>query len=122
MNMRIRDESECCISITRFEPKPICARVFNWPNSTDPYQVYKPTSLKASTKVNFSQSPGNPVFLNPDRTKNNFLSTNVKSLAGMFTAGKEIHKQNSRSSSGTFSIAQRHVVFENSIINLKIVN
>ena len=122
MNMRIRDESEYCISITRVEPKTSCARVSVCANNTDPYQVYRPTSLKASTTVTFNQSPGNPAFLNSVRTKNNFLSNNIKTLAGMFTAGKEIYRQNRRSSSATFSIAQRHEVFENPIVNLKIVN
>jgi hypothetical protein len=122
MNMRIRDESEYCIGITRFEPKHSCARVSDWTNSTGPYQAYTLVSLKASTTVTSNQSPGYPAFLNPDRIKNNFLSSNVNTLAGMFTAGKDIHKQNRRSSIGTYRIAQRHEVFVNRMFDLKIVN
>ena len=124
MNMHIRDESEYCISITRFDPKHSRARVSDWTIITVPYHDYRLTSLKASTAVTFnqSQSPGYLAYLNSDQTKNNFLSNDVDSLVGMFTAGKEIHKQNRRSSSATYSIAQRHEVFENRMFDLKIVN
>ena len=111
MNMRIRDENEYCIGITRVEPKHSCARVSDWKNSTDPYQAYRLASLKASTTVTSNQSPGYSAFLNSDRTKNNFLSNNVNTLAGMFTAAKDIHKQNRRSSIGKYRIAQRHEFF-----------
>jgi len=122
--MRIRDESEYCISITRFDPKNPRAGVSDRAYITDLYQAYRPTSLKISIAVtpNQSQSPGYPALLNPVPTKNNFLSNDADSLAGMFFAEKEIHKKNCRSSSAAYSIAQRHEVFENRMFHLKIVN
>jgi len=122
MNMHICDESEYCIGITRVEPKHSCVRVSGWTYITYLYQACSLTPLKASTTVTFNQSPAYPAFLNSDRTKNNFLSSNVKSLAGMFSAGKDRYKKNRRSSIGTCSIAQRHEVFENRTLDLKIVN
>jgi hypothetical protein len=124
MNMRIRDESEYCISITRFDPKHSRARVSDWTIITVPYHDYRLTSLKASTAVTFnqSQSPGYLAYLNSDQTKNNFLSNNANTLAEMFTAGKKIEKQNRRSGIGRYRITQRNVVFENRMFDLNIVN
>ncbi len=122
MNMRIRDENEYCIGITRVEPKHSCARVSDWTNSTDPYQAYRLVSLKASTTVTSNQSPGYPACFNSDRTKNNILSNKANTLAEMFTTRNNLHKQNRRSGIGKYRIAQRHEVFVNRMFDLKIVN
>jgi hypothetical protein len=122
MNMRIRDESEYCISITRFDPKHSRARVSDWTIITVPYHDYRLTSFKTTSTVSANRSPGYPGFSNSDRTKNNFLSNNANTLAEMFTAGKKIEKQNRRSGIGPYRITQRNVVFENRMFDLNIVN
>ena len=122
MNMRIRDESEYCISITRFDPKHSRARVSDWTIITVPYHDYRLTSFKKPSTVSPNRSPGYPAFLNSDRTKNNILSSNANTLAEMFTTRNNLHKQNRRSGIGSYRTAQRHVVFENRMFDLKIVN
>jgi hypothetical protein len=89
MNMRIRDEDEYCIGITR-EENHCCARVSDWTDITGPYVAYRLISFKTSTAVTANQSPGYPAFLNSHRTRNNFFSDNANTLAEMFTAGKNI--------------------------------
>jgi len=122
MNMRVRGENEYCIGITRDEAKQSCARVSVWTIITVPYNDYRLTSFKTSSTVSPNRSPGYPAFLNSDRTKNNILSSNANTLAEMFTTRNNLHKQNRRSGIGSYRTAQRHVVFENRMFDLKIVN
>ena len=122
MNMRIRGENEYCIGITRDEAKQSCARVSRWTDSIDPHQEYRLSISKTSFTVMPNQSTGYPAFSNSDRTKNNFLSDTANSLAGMFTAGKNSHRQNRCSGIAAYRIAQRHVVFQNRMSDLQLVN
>ena len=122
MNMRIRGENEYCIGITVNEAKHSCARVSRTTDSTDAHQLYRLSIFKTSSTDTENQSPGHPAFFNSERTKNNFLSDTASTFAGMFTAGKNSHRQNRYSSIGAYRIAQRHVVFHNRTFHLKIVN
>ena len=122
MNMRIRGENEYCIGITVNEVKHSCARVSRTTDSTDAHQLYRLSIFKTCSTDTANQSPGYPAFLNSFRTKNNFLSDTASTLAGMFTAGKNSHRQNRYSSIRAYRIAQRHVDFENHMFDLKIVN
>jgi hypothetical protein len=121
--MHIRGENKYCIGITGDEAKQSCARVSSWTETTDPHQVcYRLSISKTTFTVTPNQYPGYPAFSNSDRTKNNFLSDTANTLAGMFTAGKNSHRQNRCSGIAAYRIAQRHVVFQNRMFDLQIVN
>jgi len=126
MNMRIRGENEYCNDIIRDVPNQYCVRVADWSNIAELYNDYGlTTSLatpKASSTVTSNLSPGYPALLNSDRTSNNFLSDNANTLADFFIAGKKIKKHNRLSGIKSYRIAQRHVVLQNHMFDLKIVN
>ena len=128
--MRIRGENEYCNDIIRDEPNKFCVRVADWSNIAELYNDYWPATpltsslaaSKASSTVTSSLAPGYPALSKSDRSSNNFLSDNANTLADFFIAGKKIEKHNRLSGSKSYRIAQRHVVLQNHMFDLKIVN
>ena len=117
MNMRIRDESEYCIGITRDEVKQSSTMVSEWTITNAPHQAYRPGSHKPSHKVTANQSSVNTASSYSDRTKNIFVPDIANSSADMFAAAKKVYGQKMLSGTGSYRLAKRHLEFKSQMFN-----
>ena len=117
MNMRIRDESEYCIGITLDEAKQSSSLVSEWTKTNAPHQAYSPGSFKPSSTVTENPSSVNKASSYSDRTKNNFAPDIANSSADMFAAAKKVYRQKMLSGSGSYRLAEGHLVFQSHMFN-----